>query len=403
MGIDKDQYKVDLINGGKLPLLGKEPELPQLLEEQVNRGFFEASTDFSKCDQVKTVFICVDTPIDENRIPQFGHLLNAVSKVGECIEAGTLVVVESTIAPGTMRNHILHILEEKSGLKAGENLFLAHCPERVMSGKLIHNLVNMERVIGGLDKRSTEMAIEWYSQIVRAELHPTDMTTAEIVKTAENTYRDIQIAFANEVGLICEKLGRDAFEVRELVNTCPGRSMHFPGAGVGGHCLPKDSWLLAFGGREAAPKLIPMARLINDSMPKHTAEMAIELIEKAGLNSKKNICIGIFGLSYLENSGDTRNTPAETVIETLKDRFKIIAHDPYVSKLGDVNIVKNAESALKKVDCAIFLTKHQEFLEISLERIAKLMKHKLLVDGRNIFDREEAERLGIQYAGVGKG
>lgn len=402
IGIDIDSRKVEAINAGKLPLFGKEPDLPELLEEQVSKGNLIASIDFADCNKVKAIFICVDTPIDEDKIPRFDHLLAAVMQVGKNLSEGSLVVIESTIAPGTMRSRIVPILEKTSGLKAGESLFAAHCPERVMSGKLLYNLQNMDRIVGGLDDKSTEIAMEWYRKIVKGRLHPTDMTTAETVKTTENTYRDVQIAFANEVGTICEGLGVDAFEVRELVNTCPGRSMLYPGAGVGGHCLPKDSWLLAFGGKEANPRLIPLARQINDSMPGHVVELARKLIEKAELE-RKRLCIAIMGLSYLEDSGDVRNTPAKTVIDSLSGEHDLLAHDPYVSSFEGVEIVKDLDEIIGRADCAIFMTKHQEYLSLDIADLAKKMRHPLIVDGRNIFDRKKAREAGVQYAGVGKG
>jgi len=403
VGIDIDTEKISLLNAGKYPLKGEEPDLPELLAEQVKAKTFKASDDFSECKDAKAVFICIDTPIDENKVPRFDHLIDAVNSVGKNISAGALVVVESTIAPGTMRGKILPALEKKSGLKAGKNLFLAHCPERVMSGKLLNNLKNVDRVLGGFDKRSTEMAIEWYTPIMKAKLHPTDMTSAEVAKTAENAYRDVQIAFANEVGLICEKLGLDAFEVRRLVNTCPYRDMHIPGAGVGGHCLPKDPWLLAYGGREAEPKLIPTARRINDSMPAHVVEMALDAMKEAGVKRGKSTCVAVFGLAFLDNSGDTRNSPASTVIGLLKGKYKIIGHDPYVDDFEGVEIVKDIDSALKMADCAIFLTKHKEYTMLTMDHIAGLMRSKVLIDGRNSFEKHRAKQLGITYRGIGKG
>jgi len=349
------------------------------------------------------VFICVDTPINENKDPRFTHLINAIEQVGGNISAGVLVVVESTIAPGTMRGMILPALEKKSGLKTGRDLFLAHCPERVMSGKLLNNLKNVDRVLGGFDKRSTEMAIEWYTPIMKAKLHTTDMTSAEVAKTAENAYRDVQIAFANEVGLICEKLGLDAFEIRRLVNTCPFREMHVPGAGVGGHCLPKDPWLLVYGGKEADPKLIPAARKVNDSMPAHVAEMAVEAMKEIGIKRGKGTCVAVFGLAFLDNSGDTRNSPASSVIKQLKGKYRVIGHDPYVTEFEGVEIVRDLDAALKMADCAIFLTRHKEYTMLTLDRIASLMRHRIIIDGRNGFDKYRAEELKIKYKGIGKG
>ncbi len=403
VGVDIIPERVRLINQGRYPIIGEEPDLPELLREQVKAGRLRASTKFSECRNAKAIFVCIDTPINDRHEPKYDHIMEAMERIAENISSGALIVVESTIAPGTMRGKILPAIEDKSGLKGGKSLFLAHCPERVMSGKLLHNLTTLDRILGGLDRKSTEMAVKWYEPIMNGKIHKTDMTSAEVVKTAENAYRDVQIAFANEVGLICETLGLDAFEIRELVNSCPGREMHIPGAGVGGHCLPKDPWLLAYGGRKAKPKLIPTARHVNDSMPVHVAELAERAIAEAGLKKGKGTCVALFGLSFLENSGDTRNSPSSVVLERLKEKYTLIGHDPYVKEFEGIRIMTDIEAMLKKADCAVFMTKHSAYMDLPLEHIAHLMKHRIIIDGRNIFDGRKAKRLGFIYKGIGKG
>ncbi|MDH4123999.1 MAG: nucleotide sugar dehydrogenase [Thermoplasmata archaeon] len=402
-GIDIDRKRVELINKGEYPLKGDEPNLPEMLNEVVNTGLLRASTDFECCEDAQAIFICVDTPIDDKKKPIMNRLISAVDKVGSNLCKDSLIVVESTVAPGTMRNKVLPLLEKNSGMKAGKEFYLAHCPERVMSGKLIFNLVNLDRVLGGLDEKSTDIAKKWYEPIMKGNIHTTDMTTAEVVKTSENTYRDVQIAFANEVALICEKLGIDAFEVRKLVNTSPFRDMHLPGAGVGGHCLPKDPWLLVHGGKDADPQLIPTARKVNDRMPEHVAELVLKAMEEAKLDKRKDITIAILGYSFLENSGDSRNSPAKIVIDRLHKKYNIAVHDPFAEEDGKVEIVRNLDKVLRNADCAVFLTRHKEYLNLKLEDIAKSMKNKIIIDGRNIFDKKKAERLGFIYKGIGKG
>lgn len=402
-GIDINKERVNSINRGKNPLRGDEPGLQDLLAEVVDEGMLKAASNYSACRNSKVVFISVDTPIDEKKRPIFDHLLSAIEGVSENLSKGTLVVIESTIAPGTMRDVIRPNIEKISGLRAGKDFFLAHCPERVMSGKLLFNLVNLDRILGGLDKKSTEIAMHWYKKFLKGKLLETDMTTAEVVKTAENAYRDVQIAFANEIALICENLGLDAFEVRRLVNSSPFRDMHLPGAGVGGHCLPKDPWLLVYGGREAKPKLIPTARRLNDFMPEHIAELSIEAMREAGIKEGKNTNVVIFGYAFLENSGDTRNSPSKRVVDILKDKFNVLVHDPYVTEAEGAKMIKDLNSALKKADCAIFMTKHRDYSDLSLDDLANHMRHKIVIDGRDLFDKRKAKKLGIIYKGIGKG
>lgn len=402
LGIDVDSRRVGDVNDGELPLKGVEPELPEMMREVVGKERLRATTSFEGCGDARTVFVCVDTPIDTDKRPRNERLESAARRIGESISPGTLIIVESTVAPGTMLGTVAPIVESASGLRLGRDFKLAHCPERVMPGRLLHNLTNYSRVIGALDDESAKRAIAIYSEITKGELHRTDLTTAEIVKTTENTYRDVQIAFANEVALICEKLGADAFEVRRLVNTCPFRDMHVPGAGVGGHCLPKDPWLLAFGGREASPMLIPTARRINDGMPSHVAELIADALKELGV-SRSEAVVTILGASFLENSGDARNSPTEALIRRLEGFGELRVHDPYLEDIGGVRIEQQASDALKGADVAVFMVAHSEYSGLTPLMLKKLMRRPGIVDGRDIFSKEKMQKAGFVYRGVGKG
>jgi UDP-N-acetyl-D-mannosaminuronic acid dehydrogenase len=314
---------------------------------------------------------------------------------------GALVILESTLAPGTMLGVVAKTLEHESGLTLGKDFKLAHCPERVMPGRLLHNITTYDRVIGGFDKQSTLRAQAIYSKLTKGKLHPTDLTTAEIVKTAENAYRDVQIAFANEVALISEKLGADAYEVRRLVNTCPFRDMHIPGAGVGGHCLPKDPWLLVHGGVEASPRLIPAARAVNESMPFHVLDLASAALESAG-RTLENSVVAVMGASFLQESGDVRNSPSVPVIESLGCAKELRVHDPYVEEIAGQKVIKDPKKALKGADLAIFMVAHRDYARMSPAMLKKLMRTPVVVDGRNIFSTQKMRRARIVYVGVGK-
>ncbi len=237
---------------------------------------------------------------------------------------------------------------------------------------------------------------------MKGKLHKADLTTAEVVKTAENAYRDVQIAFANEVALISEKLGVDAYEVRRLVNTCPFRDMHIPGAGVGGHCLPKDPWLLVHGGREASPRLIPTARAVNESMPFHVLDLANDALEDAGL-TLENAVVAVMGGSFLQDSGDVRNSPSIPVVESLGCAKELRVHDPFLDEVAGVKVKRDAKAALRRADLAIFMVSHKEYARLSPAEIRRLMKTPSVVDGRNIFSAEKMARAGVDYRAVGKG
>ncbi|MGQ9586820.1 MAG: nucleotide sugar dehydrogenase [Thermoplasmata archaeon] len=401
VGIDVDEKRAEDINAGIFPLKGEEPGLPEMLSRAVKKGKLRATTAFRACKDRTVVFVCVDTPLTADRKPDHQRLEGAIGGIGKNLRKGALVIVESTVAPGTMLGLVAPALERESGLSLGKGFKLAHCPERVMPGRLLRNITTYDRVVGGYDRQSTNRAAAIYSKLTKGKLHPTDLTTAEIVKTAENAYRDVQIAFANEVALICEKLNADAYEVRRLVNTCPFRDMHMPGAGVGGHCLPKDPWLLVHGGMESNPKLIPTARAVNDSMPFHVLDLAAAALNEAGRRLEESTVV-VLGASFLQNSGDGRNSPSVPVIESLRAAKELRVHDPYLEELSGVEILNDLKKALSGADLAIFMVAHREYAKVTPALLKKLMATPVVVDGRNLFAAEKMRKAGIIYRGLGK-
>ncbi|TLN01017.1 nucleotide sugar dehydrogenase, partial [bacterium] len=241
-----------------------------------------------------------------------------------------------------------------------------------------------------------------YRRIVKGKLYGVDCLTAEVVKTVENAYRDAQIAFANEVALMCEKLGVDVYEVRELVNKAPHREMHMPGAGVGGHCLPKDSLLLTYSvAGEFEPELLKVVRKVNDSMPLHLAKLAEEALSEMKM-SVRGARIGLLGLAYVGDSDDTRNTPAGPVLDRLESLgAEVRIHDPYVKSFRGRKVSQKLEEVLNGADCLVTVTDHDSYRRISLRRIKSLMRTPIIVDGRNIFKKGRCLREGIDYRGIG--
>ncbi|MEE9150280.1 MAG: nucleotide sugar dehydrogenase [Thermoplasmata archaeon] len=404
VGINRSRPKVDMINNGECPIKGKEPKLQELLKKLVSEKKLSATQDFSVCKDARAILIAVQTPFNKEKMePEYSPLESAVSDVGKNLSKGSLVIIESTIAPTTMDKVVRPILENMSGMVAGKDFYLANCPERVMPGRLLQNIREYDRVVGGINEESAQMAVELYKHIVEGELFPTDSLTAEIVKTAENAYRDVQIAFANEIALICEKLGVNTYEVRGFVNKCPFRDMHIPGSGVGGHCLPKDSWLLAYGVKnELSPKIIALAREINESMPHHMVELTEKALQEGGIKIGEAI-ISVLGLAYLEDSDDTRNSPALPIVKELMGKAtKIRLHDPFVKEFEGLDVLHNIEDAIKGSDCIVLVTAHTEYKNLNLERIKELMRTSIMVDGRNVFERDVCNRKGFIYRGIGK-
>lgn len=404
IGIDIVQEKIDRINSGESPIEGDEPNLGELVSNVVASKQLRATSDYTAIQSADYVLIVVETPFS-NRInkPYYAALRSASRSVGQNLKKNTLVVVESTVAPGTIRTIVQPLLEAESGLNAGVDFKLATAPERVMPGKLLYNLVNMDRVVGGIDDASTDAAIELYRHIVKGELHKTDVLVAEVAKTTENAYRDVQIAFANEIALLCENIGVDVFEVRELVNKVPGRNMLLPGAGVGGHCLPKDSWLLAFGAKgRYEPRLIAVAREINDSMPLHMSDLCEEALE-ATRGSIYGSKVTILGVSYLENTDDTRNSPAFPLCQSLEVLgVETILHDPLAQSDISKPVLKDLDEAVAGSDCLAIVTAHDEYTNLDFGHIKSLMRTPVVVDGRNIIDENLCVEKGFSYWSIGR-
>ncbi|MDH4209116.1 MAG: nucleotide sugar dehydrogenase [Anaerolineae bacterium] len=397
-GIERDPAKREQIARGLCPISGDEPGLAALLKEVIESRALRVAGDPSECGQVDVFLIAVETPVDPvSRAPAYRALRGALVALGPQLRPGTLVVVESTIAPGTMESLVRPTLEATSGLRAGGELRLAYCPERVMPGKLLANLRTCNRVIGGLTPQAAQLARELYRHFVQGDLDLTDALTAELVKTTENAYRDVQIAFANEIALLCENAAADVYRVRELVNKSPFRAMHLPGAGVGGHCTPKDPWLLLHGTRgESEAQLIPTARWINDRMPLHVADLAAQALAHAG-KAVPGAKVAVLGYAYLENAADARNSPTIPLVDRLESLGAIVAvHDPY---FREYNVPLS--QVLLGSDCVIVMVAHREYRALDLAELKAMLATPILIDGRNVFDKHEARQLGFHYAGVG--
>ena len=398
-GIELRADRVDLINSGKNPIEGNEPGLAELLLKVVRAGKLIATTDYSTLADRDVILIDVETPVDDNHVPHYDALRGALTSLAPVLKSGTLVIVESTIAPGTMNDMVLPMLEEKSKKKTNQDFYLGNCPERVMPGKLLHNLKSVNRVVGGMTPETAQRMIELYQHIVKADLDPSDCITAELVKTTENAYRDVQIAFANEVALICEAVGGDVWKVRELVNKSPGRQMHLPGAGVGGHCIPKDPWLLAYGVKDKGVplRLIPAAREINDSMPEHMVDLLQKALAKAG-RQLAGARIAVLGYSYLEESDDTRNSPSEALVKRLRELGATpVVHDPWVEEYkGDLL------ERIKGCDAAVVMVAHKDYCVVMPDALKNALRAPIIIEGRKIYDEEGLLKTKLFHSQIGR-
>ncbi len=408
-------WKIDWLNAGKNPFEGEEPGLDELIERVVKNGKFKVTDKYDDVNSADFILIDVQTPVDDLRVPRYDSLKDVSKLVAPRLKKGATVIIESTVAPGTTNNIVQPILEKGSGMKRGEDFYLVFSFERVMPGKLIEYIIDFPRVIGGGCPEANEKGKFLYGKVVKKELQVTDTLTAELTKCIENTYRDVNIAFSNEMALVAEDFNRNIFEIIELINHRHDRMMHYPGSGVGGHCLTKDPHLLVYGHRTYTDHrynsdILLKARELNDFMPDHMIELMEDALKEA--NKHDNIKIALMGVAYKADTDDTRNTPTERIVWTLKNRYhshniQYIAHDPYVKERDykETELTRDFNEAVSNADVLIFVTNHKQYFNIDLDDIRnKVEKEKpIIIDGRNIFNKKSVEEKGFIYRKVGEG
>ena len=401
---DIDQTIVDNINSGECHIT--ENGLTDLLTKVHATGRLKASTDvIGSVRQSDVAIIIVPTPLTPTG-PNMDAINTATKAVGKGLKKGMLVIMESTVYPGTTSSLIKETLEHESGLKADEDFYLAYSPERAIPTRTIEEIRTNNRIVGPVGKASGEKAKEFYSKVLDAEITVMDSsTTAEFVKIAENIYRDVNIALANEFASVAEKLNIDISQVIEAANKHPRVSIHKPGAGVGGHCIPKDPYFLINKAREMgiSTPLIETARQINEKMP----EKIVSLVEEGLSSINKKIegsKISVLGFAYKGDTSDTRGTPSERIIKGLKGLGgDVHVHDSLAKSANGIKIETDLHKTLSSSDCIVLATDHSEYRNINIPDLAKeIHQPAIFIDGRNIFDRQAFEKAGIKYYGIGK-
>ena len=404
-GVDVKKEVVEAVSSGKSHI--KEAGLNELVERVVRQERLRATTNIRQAaKEADIVIMCVQTPITQNKEPSLNYLRKACKTVAGALLKGKLVVVQSTVPPGTMKNLVAKILEEGSGLKCGRDFWLANCPERMASGKAIQEFVENVRIVGGYNSASVEIAVELFKTVTKGEILITDCTSGELAKLAENTFRDVNIAFASELALICEQIGSDVIEVIKLANTHPRVNIHKPGCGVGGPCLPKDPYLLLHPVKEGGFKsrVIEPSRKLNDYMSKHTVELVVMALRKLGkdVNESK---VTILGVAFKGEVEETRNSPAEEIVRELMGLgIEVVVYDPYCEESFGAMRARNVNEAVRGADCLVIATDHKMFRELELEKIKALMaENPVLIDGRRVVHPVEAEKQDFAYYGIGRG
>ena len=378
LGVDVNPTAVETINKGQIHIL--EPGLDILVKSAVLSGNLRAALEPAEAD----VFIlAVPTPFKEDHKPDISCIETATHTIAPYVREGNLIVLESTSPVGTTER-VRDILRDErpdlfagSGPKHTSTIFLAHCPERVLPGQILNELVTNDRIIGGIDLPSREKAAEFYRSFVSGKVLVTDARTAEMAKLTENSFRDVNIAFANELSLICDRLGINVWELIALANRHPRVDILQPGPGVGGHCIAVDPWFIVDSAPEEA-KLIRTARNVNDDKPKWVLD---KVLAKAA--RFKDPVIGCLGLAFKANIDDLRESPALDIVRALQaaNVGRILACDPNINGGFDEIPLAPLDQVVKTADMLLVLVDHEEFFQIDKE----LLKEKVVIDTRGVW------------------
>lgn len=365
LGVDVSKKVVDTINNGKIHIT--EPDLDLFVKAAVQSGKLRAALT---PEPAEAFIIAVPTPFKEGKKPDLSYVEAATRSIIEHLRPGNLVILESTSPPGTCSHVILPLLTQ-AGFTLGRDIYLAHCPERVLPGQIMREVVENQRVIGGHTPECAEKAKELYATFVKGAIHLTDSTTAEMVKLVENSFRDVNIAFANELSIICDDLKLNVWELIKLANLHPRVNILRPGPGVGGHCIAVDPWFIVDTCPQSA-RLIKTAREVNDSKPEFVVEKVMQAADRF-----KNPVIGILGLAYKPDIDDLRESPASAIAYQLKEKKigRLVVCEPHCSEHKDFELC-DLDTTLKQADILVLLVAHQQFKKIDRE----LLKPKIVID-----------------------
>ena len=407
IGVDINEKLVDSINAENFPLKD-EPGYEEIFNKARKNGNFSATTNINEAiSKSNLILLSLPTPMDEKNIPSYSALESVGKQLSHILQPNSLIVVESTIEPGFIENDLINILEGTNRLYVGKNFTIGVCPENANPGEILHDFTNLPRLVGSIDEQTTKIITMIYDFVFSVELVTMpDCKTANAVKLTTNVFRDVNIAFVNELSLMFEKLGIDTLKVLDAAKQKYNFQIHYPGAGVGGPCLPINSYQFLGTARRTGSKLsiIKLSREINEKMPDHVINLTLDGFKKCN-KSIKDSSVLILGISYKPDVKDVQLSPAEIIINKLKAlgaRIKI--YDPYYkgSQVFGISVEQNIEDVLSKVDASIIITAHKEFQEINLKIFTK-MKTPILIDSRGVVDTSSANDAGLVFRGLGRG
>ena len=410
IGVDINVELVEKINSKVFPLKD-EPGYDVIFENVLNENKFRATTNFSSgVNSSDVIILSLPTPMDENNVPDYSALLSVAQKLHDEMSDGKLIIIESTVEPGFVENDFLRILEgDDKKLKVGTNFILGVCPETANPGQILNDFERLPRLVGAIDDYTRNLIMKIYEHVFTVTLIPMpNCKTANAVKLTTNVFRDLNIAFVNELALIFEKAGIDIMTVLEAAKTKYNFQVHYPSAGVGGPCLPVNAYQMINFAKNFTSRtfeLVENGRKINESMPSHT----IELLEDALNEINKPLSessILVLGASYKPDVKDIQISPVEKIIDILRNKgANILLYDPYFknSKIFGLSVLENFISHLEKVDGLIIATAHKEFHNIDPVFLKTKMKNAVVIDSKNTLDQFSAINAGLVYRGIGRG
>lgn len=395
-GIVRTRQKADAINRRESPFED------EAVSKNLKKYPITATTEFSVIQGASIIIICVPTPIDERHRPDLEPVISSCKNIGQFLTRGQVIILESTVNPGTMRELVIPILEKTSHLVAGKDFYVAYCPERINPGSEKWNVENIPRVLGGLESEGLRKSLHFYQSVLKASVEPMQsLEEAEAVKMLENCFRDINIAFVNEFAMSFAALGIDIQHVLSGASTKPFAFFpHYPGCGVGGHCIPVDPYyMIDYAKRKGfTHRFLALARDINNHMPSYTVDLAVKGLKNQGLDISTSR-VAVLGLAYKKNIDDCRESPSFEIIRALKELgIPVSTYDPHVPKRSTTYSLDEALNGSKAV---IIATDHDEFTKIT-PQVLREKQINILIDGRNCLNKEAFIHAGVYYRGIGR-
>ena len=409
IGVDINEKLVENINSGKFPLKD-EPGYDEIFDSVLKTKKFSATTKIEDAvPNSDIILLSLPTPIDENNVPDYSALRTVASKLSDILSPNSLVIVESTVEPGFIEDEMVSLISKSGRLEIEKSFFIGVCPENANPGEILHDFTNLPRLVGGINLNITKIIKSIYNFVFSVELvEMPDCKTANVVKLTTNVFRDINIAFVSELSLMFEKLGIDTNKVLEAAKKKYNFQVHYPGAGVGGPCLPINSYQLLNTARRTGVKLgiIESGRKINEKMPDHVIDLISDAFRESNIRLDGSDIL-IFGVSYKPNVKDIQLTPAEHIIEKLKNLgANVHIYDPYFTstKIFGIDTLTTIpdENILKTMNAAVIVTGHDSFKSFKISNFS-LMKNPILIDTRGIFEPRDAKNANLIFRGLGRG